>query len=71
MLMTKSRMLTSMIWCNNVDLLYLNLERFLFENKTKQVSQWLYYLPKPYVDIKVQNLLHKLACDPLSSAKLL
>jgi hypothetical protein len=23
MLMTKSRVLTSMIWCNNVDLLYL------------------------------------------------
>jgi hypothetical protein len=60
-----------MIWCDNVDLLYLNLGRFLFDNKTKQVPQWLYYLPKPYVDIKVQNLLHKLACDPLSFAKLL
>jgi hypothetical protein len=54
MLMTKSRLLTSMIWCDNVNLLYLkvwwNLGRFLFENKTKQVLRWSYYLPKPYVD---------------------
>jgi hypothetical protein len=51
--------LTSMIWCDNVDLLYLkvwlNLRRFLFENKTRQVIQWSYYLPKPYVDINVQT----------------
>jgi hypothetical protein len=37
MLMTKSRVLTSMIWCDKVDLLYLivwwNLGWFLFENK--------------------------------------
>jgi hypothetical protein len=32
-----------------------NLRQFLFENKTRQVPQWLYYLPKPYVDINVQT----------------
>jgi hypothetical protein len=32
-----------------------NLGRFIFENKTRQVTQWLYYLPKPYVDINVQT----------------
>jgi hypothetical protein len=26
-----------------------------FENKTRQVPQWSYYLPKPYVDINVQT----------------
>jgi hypothetical protein len=59
MLMTKSRLLTSMIWCDNVDLLYLkvwwNIGWFIFENKTKQVPQWSYYLPNPYVDINVQT----------------
>jgi hypothetical protein len=44
---------------------------FLFENKTKQVPRWSYYLAKPYVDINAQNLLHMLACDPLSFVKLL
>jgi hypothetical protein len=75
MLMTKSMLLNSMIWCDNANLLYLevwwNLGWFIFENKTKQVPQWSYYLPKPYVDINAQNLLHMLACDPLSFAKLL
>jgi hypothetical protein len=46
-----------MIWCDNVDLLYLkvwlNLEQFLFENKTTQVLQWSYYPPKKYVGINV------------------
>jgi hypothetical protein len=55
MFMTKSRLLTSTVWCDNVDLLYLklwwNLGWFLFENKTRKVPQWSYYLPKPYVVI--------------------
>jgi hypothetical protein len=46
-----------LVWygVNNVGLLYLkvwwNFGWFLFENKTRQVPRWSYYLPKPYVDL--------------------
>jgi hypothetical protein len=60
MLMTKPRVLTSMIWCDNVDLALSHImeksRMISFENKTRQVPQWSYYLPNPYVDIN--------CCDP-------
>jgi hypothetical protein len=51
MLMTKSRLLTSMygstmLMCS-ISKYGENLRRFLFENKTRQVPQWSYYLTKP------------------------
>jgi hypothetical protein len=56
MLMTNPKMLTSMIWLDNVGLALSHSmvkisEEFIFENKTKQAPRWTYYLPKPYVDI--------------------
>jgi hypothetical protein len=56
MLMTKPRVLTSKIWCDYVDLalshsMVKNSDDFFFENKTRQVPQWSYHLPRPYVDI--------------------
>jgi hypothetical protein len=60
MLMTRPRVLTSMIWLDNVDLALSHSmvkisEEFLFENKTRQAPRWSYHLPKPYVDIKIQT----------------
>jgi hypothetical protein len=53
--MTNPKLLTSMIWLDNVGLaLSLSLvkisDEFLFENKTRQAPRWSYHLPKPYVD---------------------
>jgi hypothetical protein len=58
MLITRPRVLTSMIWLDNVGIaLSLHMvkisEEFLFENKTRQTPRWSYYLPKSYVDINV------------------
>jgi hypothetical protein len=59
MLMTKPRVLISMIWLDNVDLALSHSmvkisEEFLFENKTRQAPRWPYHLPKPYADINAQ-----------------
>jgi hypothetical protein len=55
MLMTKPRVLTSMIWCDSVNLdlshSMVKSRMISFENKTRQVPQLSYYLPKPYDDI--------------------
>jgi hypothetical protein len=53
MLMTKPRVLTSMIWRDNVNLALSHSTVKISENKTRQVPQWSYHLPKPYFDIKV------------------
>jgi hypothetical protein len=57
MLMTNPKLLTSMIWLDNVGLALSHSmvkisDEFLFENKTRQAPWWSYHLPKPYVDIK-------------------
>jgi hypothetical protein len=56
MLMAKPRSLTSMIWCDNVNLALSHIMvrfsgEFLLKNKTRQVPRLSFYLPKPYVDI--------------------
>jgi hypothetical protein len=75
MLITKSRVLTSTIWCDNVDLLYLMVRwksrmiSFWYQNKA---SSSMVILPaKAICRYQCINLLHMLACDPLSFAKLL
>jgi hypothetical protein len=61
MLMTRPRVLISMIWLENVGLalshsMVKNSEEILFENKTRHAPRWSYHLPKPYVDINEQTL---------------
>jgi hypothetical protein len=56
MLMTRPRVLTSMIWLDNVSLALSHSmakisEVSLFENKTREAPRCSYYLPKPFVDI--------------------
>jgi hypothetical protein len=59
MLMIRPRVLTTMIWLDNVGLALSHSmvkisEDFVFENKTRQAPRWSYYLPKLYVDINAQ-----------------
>jgi hypothetical protein len=76
MLMTNPKMLTSMIWLDNVGLALCHSmvkisEEFLFENKNKTSSSMVILPTKAICRYQCINILHMLACDPLSFAKLL